>query len=188
MSIIESEFRSVILSGFILSTPFIFASDNSAFILSFIPDSSMSFCSAFVFTFHNVSINTLTEHLCSVTVPVFTFHNVSINTGFHFRWFFRQQALHSTMFLLILQTDRLRVLKELSLHSTMFLLIPIPRSTDPFLLFSLHSTMFLLIRNAWAISCIVVSRFTFHNVSINTLRSFHWVFQQTLLYIPQCFY
>ena len=166
MSIIESEFRSVILSGFILSTPFIFASDNSAFILSFIPDSSMSFCSAFVFTFHNVSIN----------------------TGFHFRWFFRQQALHSTMFLLILQTDRLRVLKELSLHSTMFLLIPIPRSTDPFLLFSLHSTMFLLIRNAWAISCIVVSRFTFHNVSINTLRSFHWVFQQTLLYIPQCFY
>ena len=80
MSIIESEFRSVILSGFILSTPFIFASDNSAFILSFIPDSSMSFCSAFVFTFHNVSINTLTEHLCSVTVPVFTFHNVSINT------------------------------------------------------------------------------------------------------------
>ena len=61
MSIIESEFRSVILSGFILSTPFIFASDNSAFILSFIPDSSMSFCSAFVFTFHNVSINTETE-------------------------------------------------------------------------------------------------------------------------------
>ena len=80
MSIIESEFRSVILSGFILSTPFIFASDNSAFILSFIPDSSMSFCSAFVFTFHNVSINTGTAIYLYIKGINFTFHNVSINT------------------------------------------------------------------------------------------------------------
>ena len=76
MSIIESEFRSVILSGFILSTPFIFASDNSAFILSFIPDSSMSFCSAFVFTFHNVSINS--RYLIFLIFPTFSLLFLSI--------------------------------------------------------------------------------------------------------------
>ena len=41
----------------------------------------MSFCSAFVFTFHNVSINTRQASAPVHTgVSVFTFHNVSINT------------------------------------------------------------------------------------------------------------
>ena len=33
-----------------------------------------------IFTFHNVSINTIVSAMCSRTDSSFTFHNVSINT------------------------------------------------------------------------------------------------------------
>ena len=76
-----------------------------------------------LFTFHNVSINTTPWMRKNTGARAFTFHNVSINTVMTaFRAGIRT-TLHSTMFLLILQTDRLHVLKVLSLHSTMFLLI-----------------------------------------------------------------
>ena len=125
MSIIESEFRSVILSGFILSTPFIFASDNSAFILSFIPDSSMSFCSAFVFTFHNVSINTISPSGYGLIDFFFTFHNVSINTTLIKILKLGQE--YFTFHNVSINTMCVRCSRKLlqTLHSTMFLLIRI---------------------------------------------------------------
>ena len=102
-------------------------------------------------------------------VLFFTFHNVSINT-----WRRRglltmvDDALHSTMFLLIqlLEVARQQVLP--TLHSTMFLLIrypgePVQRKNGP-----LHSTMFLLIRNQGSYPGRKLQHFTFHNVSINT--------------------
>ena len=57
----------------------------------------------FYFTFHNVSINTDSIAGFSVDTAIFTFHNVSINTpaaSSREKW--KENALHSTMFLLIL--------------------------------------------------------------------------------------
>ena len=118
-------------------------------------------------------------------------------------------ALHSTMFLLIqlLEVARQQVLP--TLHSTMFLLIrypgePVQRKNGP-----LHSTMFLLIRNQGSYPGRKLQHFTFHNVSINTSDSGDKLFYllplhstmfllirrenrckapYKILYIPQCFY
>ena len=53
--------------------------------------------------------------------------------------------LHSTMFLLILQTSAGRAIRSAYLHSTMFLLIPAIPYTEASSQSYLHSTMFLLI-------------------------------------------
>ena len=55
----------------------------------------------FIFTFHDVSINT--HHTASDRgyIPVFTFHDVSINTDSSTFWTYMNTSLHSTMFLLI---------------------------------------------------------------------------------------
>ena len=55
-----------------------------------------------VFTFHNVSINTSNRFFGNALVNVFTFHNVSINTDLGDLGNKLLEALHSTMFLLIL--------------------------------------------------------------------------------------
>ena len=73
------------------------------------------------------------------------------------------------MFLLILKALTVFSTEREALHSTMFLLI---LSNDWFviLLFqSLHSTMFLLIRCISEWTLLWVPGFTFHNVSINTV-------------------
>ena len=73
------------------------------------------------------------------------------------------------MFLLILNALTVFSTEREALHSTMFLLI---LSNDWFviLLFqSLHSTMFLLIRCISEWTLLWVPGFTFHNVSINTV-------------------
>ncbi len=100
----------------------------------------------FIFTFHDVSINT--HHTASDRgyIPVFTFHDVSINT-FHIPLKTSGYTpLHSTMFLLIHSIRPRKILiassftfhdvsinttfsrkndvLETTLHSTMFLLIP----------------------------------------------------------------
>ena len=59
------------------------------------------------FTFHNVSINTIASLKAHNVASTFTFHNVSINTPFHAQVRKGDNALHSTMFLLILRHLRL---------------------------------------------------------------------------------
>ena len=77
----------------------------------------------------------------------FTFHNVSINSLPWNQIGFLRGYLHSTMFLLILHSCGSSVFGVLNLHSTMFLLI-----------------LTVLI---W---CGNRKRFTFHNVSINSVQ------------------
>ena len=77
-----------------------------------------------LFTFHNVSINTISGK-----------RNIA-NTFFH---------LHSTMFLLILVIISFLCIYINHLHSTMFLLIRRMLSKVSRSLLHLHSTMFLLI-------------------------------------------
>ena len=60
--------------------------------------------------------------------------------------------------------------REASLHSTMFLLIPSKLMNELFCSLSLHSTMFLLIPALPLLMGVRTDDFTFHNVSINTMR------------------
>ena len=118
------------------------------------------------FTFHNVSINTSETMAKQYVGTFFTFHNVSINTrNFKVNLIFTQ-SLHSTMFLLI-QVLWLWLLTHtiVTLHSTMFLLIRGLSALQWLLQISLHSTMFLLIHSSVRSDSSVI-----------------------LLYIPQCFY
>ena len=99
------------------------------------------------FTFHDVSINTANCCLYACREICFTFHDVSINTASLLIIEGSKHALHSTMFLLILDGNiihdlnitftfhdvsintkiaQMPVNTVFSLHSTMFLLIPLP--------------------------------------------------------------
>ena len=99
------------------------------------------------FTFHDVSINTDSTPNKTAAKSFFTFHDVSINTRCCFRHIpWSINALHSTMFLLILRILQLsdcssgftfhdvsintfctkeETGRRIALHSTMFLLIPV---------------------------------------------------------------
>ena len=76
-----------------------------------------------LFTFHNVSINTFSFPTADAVLHDFTFHNVSINTEKLAQNPIWQHPLHSTMFLLILFITFVPIISAISLHSTMFLLI-----------------------------------------------------------------
>ena len=54
-----------------------------------------------IFTFHNVSINSINGLISSVTQNSFTFHNVSINSLCQKQKQLSIQNLHSIMYLLI---------------------------------------------------------------------------------------
>ena len=79
-------------------------------------------CRGLDFTFHNVSIKTISFHVGALNLFFFTFHNVSIKTIFQHRCPSRGLALHSTMFLLKPFARQMLELWEHALHSTMFLL------------------------------------------------------------------
>ena len=99
----------------------------------------------FLFTFHNVSINTKAWWQKYPNANIFTFHNVSINTIIWGCNYFDYPTLHSIM----------------------FLLIPVPnRSICPVGTFTFHNVSI----NTTKISLCRLSSFlfTFHNVSINT--------------------
>ena len=161
-----------------------------------------------IFTFHNVSINTMYFCRKKVMGTVFTFHNVSINTlvcEYDFTYF---RALHSTMFLLIPFKAIWSHVSPCTLHSTMFLLIPVRSSlTATLILFTFHNVSINTLIPG--VTVLVGCNFTFHNVSINTHRSRtllkpflslhstmfllilpeHKEIKETFrLYIPQCFY
>ena len=106
------------------------------------PDSS--------FTFHNVSIKTSLHIDVRSPLYIFTFHNVSIKMeNPHDRGSFNPPPLHSTMFLLKLPSRFRRSTTSGPLHSTMFLLKPDYSTFGNF----------------------VFTDFTFHNVSIKTIKS-----------------
>ena len=143
-----------------------------------------------LFTFHDVSINTLAVAFADVFSVFFTFHDVSINTAFLDRIYEAGQfftfhdvsintensaqmaaqvaALHSTMFLLIPMPITGKIDRKYTLHSTMFLLIRRFWIATTYLHRSLHSTMFLLIRGS-TVTLTARIIFTFHDVSINTV-------------------
>ena len=121
---------------------------------------------------------------------IFTFHNVSINTNIALNVGRKLTTLHSTMFLLIRHSLCQGKRPRETLHSTMFLLIrklscrsPILQSSFTFhnvsintaapapwanqVYLPLHSTMFLLIQRCLKCRQVLIF-FTFHNVSINT--------------------
>ena len=89
---------------------------------------SATITATYLFTFHDVSINTSRQYQEAQYLLDFTFHDVSINTGVTSRTAFLKHPLHSTMFLLILRQISFFYHPDIPLHSTMFLLIPAGRS------------------------------------------------------------
>ena len=118
------------------------------------------------FTFHNVSINTPTTSLISLSI-------------FH---------LHSTMFLLILTSPASRRLRH---SSFTFHNVSINTNLRGFdasdvEIFTFHNVSI----NTLAVDQDDPQRnqFTFHNVSINTQLAPIWDAVSEQIYIPQCFY
>ena len=124
--------------------------------------------STYIFTFHNVSINTRMLFEKEIDEIYFTFHNVSINTTADDVITALIPSLHSTMFLLILDG---KWKTELSCLGFTFHNVSINTEivfTLSTVSSSLHSTMFLLILYLQGFTAHGLF-FTFHNVSINTI-------------------
>ena len=103
-----------------------------------------------IFTFHDVSINTMEKGLKNWMMFSFTFHDVSINTS---------HKANDYAYVIIF------TFHDVSINT---------RSSSPAYAntIALHSTMFLLIPY-FSISYEILSNcFTFHDVSINTRRLF----------------
>ena len=103
---------------------------------------------------------------------IFTFHNVSINS---LSWSFSPVLLpdlHSIMYLLIRKVWSLDCLKSRNLHSIMYLLIQMKWRFRVFniVLFTFHNVSInsILIHQP----CFKFFLFTFHNVSINSVEDF----------------
>ena len=119
----------------------------------------------------------------------FTFHYVSIKTYLNYSLYNHHYYLHSTMYLLKLNREISVLCCNNHLHSTMYLLKRIPscciytcicnlhstmyllKQEKPSLIIPdlkyLHSTMYLLKLLAYTL-VLLLSRFTFHYVSIKT--------------------
>ena len=115
-----------------------------------IPNNDSSGALSVIFTFHNVSINSIRTLLKIWIKKVFTFHNVSINSSAEEVQEAVDYHLHSIMYLLILEASVHFVTPDFNLHSIMYLLIH---------LYALFLFCFFFL-------------FTFHNVSINSGKSF----------------
>ena len=78
-----------------------------------IPQGLLFVTSVVLFTFHNVSINSLTGDEAYILSKQFTFHNVSINSGRITEEQYNELNLHSIMYLLIRgRLHRARYLKS----------------------------------------------------------------------------
>ena len=144
-----------------------------------------------LFTFHYVSIKTSLHTSSAITFPLFTFHYVSIKTVSPEYTALPIVYLHSTMYLLKLNREISVLCCNNHLHSTMYLLKRIPscciytcicnlhstmyllKQEKPSLIIPdlkyLHSTMYLLKLLAYTL-VLLLSRFTFHYVSIKTWK------------------
>ena len=141
-------------------------------------------------------------------IPYFTFHYVSINTFVLRLCSVLYISLHSTMFLLI-HDSNLFIQSFLDFTFHYVSINTLEQMYIECLIRSLHSTMFLLIRDM-AVILDKLQAFTFHYVSINTCISDHhnaldvYTLHSTMflliqrcstimhiyfqLYIPLCFY
>ena len=114
------------------------------YLLILLPD-YLYMIAAKIFTFHNVSINSINGLISSVTQNSFTFHNVSINSKRREDKLTWEEYLHSIMYLLILFCRNRRIpqrqftFHNVSINSNCFIVI-IHNRCD------LHSIMYLLIR------------------------------------------
>ena len=134
-----------------------------------------------LFTFHDVSINTLAVAFADVFSVFFTFHDVSINTAFLDRIYEAGQFFTFHDVSINTENSAQMAAQVAALHSTMFLLIPMPITGKIDRKYTLHSTMFLLIRRRRSCNVPLSFYFTFHDVSINT------IFCPSLLLPEQCF-
>ena len=76
---------------------------STMFLLILVPVTPDAY--SLLFTFHNVSINSLSFLLFNDSALLFTFHNVSINSQSKKAIKQMRKNLHSTMFLLIQDND-----------------------------------------------------------------------------------
>ena len=122
----------------------------------------------YIFTFHNVSIKTFTASWSDCITFHFTFHNVSIKTRApETGWKASRWTLHSTMFLLKPVSYQLSsAVCNFTFHNVSIKTHAKIMNADIF--FPLHSTMFLLKPNSCSSFRVLSSFFTFHNVSIKT--------------------
>ena len=120
-------------------------------------------------------------------VLYFTFHNVSIKTLTAPSAVLFAAPLHSTMFLLkpVCQLRICGFESGFTFHNVSIKTKIVP--TAQYGIPTLHSTMFLLKPFPAVPALSPCSAFTFHNVSIKTQRLFPGL-PLRCLYIPQCFY
>ena len=118
-----------------------------------------------IFTFHYVSISTFRVYDIPVMVYQFTFHYVSISTPSRSGFFSMNAYLHSTMYLFQRTNESDFRRRLIYLHSTMYLFQPLTPSYYV---------------------CSPVS-FTFHYVSISTLYILLLTHINNI-YIPLCIY
>ena len=109
----------------------------------------MTLANTTIFTFHNVSINSVMDAMINAT------------------WF----HLHSIMYLLIPAHRQRVLLLRLYLHSIMYLLILFRCQPSNSYVAYLHSIMYLLIHISPLPAVQASGTFTFHNVSINSTTS-----------------
>ena len=104
------------------------------------------------FTFHDVSINTIRKTKPAKKFHNFTFHDVSINTIITQLYVFAFITLHSTMFLLIQESEgfNLYCLPVFTFHDVS--INTVGAYLTAYLGDTLHSTMFLLIRRQQRVS------------------------------------
>ena len=119
-----------------------------------------------IFTFHHVSIKTISILVNLWPVYIFTFHHVSIKT---FRFCFNSTAFQHS-------------------HSTMYLLKLINTNISIQGLGHSHSTMYLLKLNEPSPVYCINKEFTFHHVSIKTLFDNPVRSMSTFIHIPPCIY
>ena len=104
-----------------------------------------SSCTCSIFTFHNVSISTITELHQEISVP----------------------TLHSTMYLFLLSWRIEQLQSYLSLHSTMYLFLPMKeRDIKAIINFTFHNVSISTVLSYYDV--VDKDSFTFHNVSIST--------------------
>ena len=131
------------------------------------PAKVKSFATSMKFTFHYVSIKSLSAYNPTSDMIRFTFHYVSIKS---FSARFNKSSvsyLHSTMYLLNRRQEFEDFKKELNLHSTMYLLNQNQHYRQAIPKLYLHSTMYLL-NQAVEKQNVMLDKFTFHYVSIKS--------------------
>ena len=98
-----------------------------------------------VSTFHSVYISTLVRHFIHLLSITSTFHSVYISTSRKVQTITRRDPLHSTLFILVLNSSLVICAIFPALHSTLFILVRGLRKDSRIKQKTLHSTLFILV-------------------------------------------